>query len=132
MSLSEIIRTLQASKGFAHKRDIADVLARIPQGKVRVGDDCAALPDGDRQLLFAIEGFLGEFVAADPWFAGYCGVLVNVSDIYAMGGRPLAVVDALWSEGSEHATQILLGLNAAAEKYGVPVVGGHTNTRSQT
>src|ERR1700710_617639 len=114
MSLSEIIRGLRDSKGFSHKRDIAAVLARLPAGSVRVGDDCAALPDGDSQLLFAIEGFLGEFVATDPWFAGYCGVLVNVSDIYAMGGRPLAVVDALWSAGSPHAAEILRGLEAAS------------------
>ncbi|MDB4975338.1 MAG: hypothetical protein JWN48_3679 [Myxococcaceae bacterium] len=132
MGLSEIIRGLRDSKGFAHKGDMVEVLARIPQGSVQLGDDCAVLPDGDTQLLFAIEGFLGELVQSDPWFAGYCGVLVNVSDIYAMGGRPLAVVDALWSPGSPHAAQILLGLNAAAAAYGVPIVGGHTNTRSSS
>ena len=36
--------------------------------------------------------------AAEPWFAGYCGVMVNLSDVAAMGGRPVAVVDALWAE----------------------------------
>ena len=40
-----------------------------------------------------------DFVRGMPWFAGYSSVMVNVSDIYAMGGRPLAVVDALWSDG---------------------------------
>jgi AIR synthase-related protein len=132
MSLEDLIRLLRGSKGFAHKRDIADVLARLPDSRVRNGDDCAAIPDGDTQLLFAIEGFMNEFVQTDPWFAGYCGILVNVSDIYAMGGRPVAVVDALWSAGSEHAEQILAGMAAASLAYGVPILGGHTNTRSQS
>ncbi|MBW9140015.1 hypothetical protein JNB70_25225, partial [Rhizobium pusense] len=51
-------------------------------------------------------------------------------DVYAMGGRPLAVVDALWSDGLESAAQILAGMAAASNAYGVPVVGGHSNTRS--
>jgi uncharacterized protein len=128
--LQEIIRGLRDSKGFAHKRDIAEVLGRLPPGLARQGDDCAALPDEHGTLLFAIEGFMNEFVALDPWFAGYCGVMVNVSDIYAMGGRPLAVVDALWSAGSERGNAILAGLLAASAAYGVPIVGGHTNSRS--
>ncbi|MDI7048014.1 hypothetical protein QMN58_31425, partial [Escherichia coli] len=48
---------------------------------VAVGDDCAALPDGDAYLLFAIEGMVSDFVQAMPWFAGYSSVMVNVSDI---------------------------------------------------
>jgi selenophosphate synthetase-related protein len=58
------------------------------QSAVQVGDDCAALPDEQGCLLLAGEGFLDRFVAADPWFAGYCGVMVNLSDVAAMGGRP--------------------------------------------
>jgi selenophosphate synthetase-related protein len=65
-----------------------------------------------------------------PWFAGYCGVMVNVSDIYAMGGRPLAVVDALWSAGAETARPLLEGLAEASRRYGVPIVGGHSNHKS--
>lgn len=132
MKLDDIIRALCDSKGFAHKRDIASVLPKLPPAAARVGDDCAALPDGDGFLLFAIEGFMSELVARDPWFAGYCGVMVNLSDIYAMGGRPLAVVDALWSTSPERAELLVQGLVAASSAYGVPVVGGHTNTRSST
>jgi AIR synthase-related protein len=128
MSLGEIIAMLRAAKGVAHKRDIAPVLARLGAGAVRVGDDCAAIPDGDGFLLFAIEGFMPEFVAADPYFAGYCGVMVNVSDVAAMGGRPIAVVDAIF--GSDGGAPVLEGLAAAAARYGVPVVGGHTNMRA--
>jgi hypothetical protein len=80
--------------------------------------------------LFAIEGMVSDFVQAMPWFAGYSSVMVNVSDIYAMGGRPLAVVDALWSDGIEAAHEVLAGMAAASVAYGVPIVGGHTNARS--
>ncbi|BFG78946.1 methanogenesis marker 2 protein [Paraburkholderia terrae] len=131
---------MRASRGFRHKTDIAGVVAslasRLPNGTrdlaqaVAVGDDCAALADGDGYLLFAIEGLVSDFVETMPWFAGYSSVMVNISDVYAMGGRPLAVVDALWSDGLDAAGEILAGIAAASNAYGVPVVGGHSNTRS--
>jgi AIR synthase-related protein len=95
-----------------------------------LGDDCAAIPDGDGFLLFAIEGFLPGFVAAEPYFAGWSGVMVNLSDIAAMGGRPIAVVDAVWSNGAAQAAPVLAGLADAAVAYGVPIVGGHSNMRA--
>jgi AIR synthase-related protein len=133
MTLTDLAATLRQGRGLAHKHDIGPVVARLGVASgtaVPVGDDCAAIPDGDGFLLLAIEGFLNEFVAADPFFAGYCGVMVNLSDVAAMGGRPVAVVDAVWSEGIDGARDILDGLANAAKIYGVPVVGGHTNTRS--
>jgi AIR synthase-related protein len=141
--LGQLATALLQGRGFAHKRDIGAVmntLARaLPGGvgdlaqAVAVGDDCAAIrePGGDGFLLFAIEGFLDDFVRTMPWFAGYCGVMVNVSDICAMGGRPIAVVDALWSAGTDAADEILRGLAAASVRYGVPIVGGHSNNRSE-
>jgi AIR synthase-related protein len=123
---------VRSGRGLAAKADIGFVAERLGLvGRhIRVGDDCAAIPDGDGHLLFAIEGFMNEFVAADPWFAGWCGVMVNLSDIAAMGGRPIAVVDAVWADGGSVAGQILDGLSAAAQAYGVPIVGGHSNLRN--
>lgn len=133
MDLTAIANMVRAAKGVAHKADIAPVLARLNLGAashIPLGDDCAAIPDGDGFLLLAIEGFMPEFVAADPYFAGYCGVMVNLSDVAAMGGRPVAVVDALWSDGDAKAAPILAGLTAASARYNVPIIGGHTNTRA--
>ena len=100
-----LARTLREASGVAAKADIGLVAERLglAGAAVAVGDDCAAIPDGDGHLLFAIEGFMNEFVAADPWFAGWCGVMVNLSDIAAMGGRPIAVVDAIWADGEDNA-----------------------------
>jgi AIR synthase-related protein len=133
MTLQEIASMIRGAKGVSHKRDIAPILARLNLGAastIPVGDDCAAIPDGDGFLLLAIEGFMPEFVAADPHFAGYCGVMVNLSDIAAMGGRPLAVVDAIWCTDEVRSGPILSGLAQASASYNVPIVGGHTNTRA--
>jgi uncharacterized protein len=90
------------------------------------GDDAAAIrtPDGS-YMLVAAEGMRNEFVAADPWFAGYSALMVNVSDIAAMGGRPWAVVDVLFL-GNGHNERVLDGMRAASVTFGVPIVGGHT------
>jgi len=137
--LAHIVHTLRQSRGFAHKRDIGEVMGRLegtPTAATTVpnGDDCAVLPDpaGSGYLLFAIEGLVRDFVEAMPWFAGYSAVMVNLSDVAAMGGRPVAVVDALWSDGDAMAGELLAGMRAAAERYGVPLVGGHTNLRADS
>ncbi|RWA50119.1 hypothetical protein AU476_28895 [Cupriavidus sp. UYMSc13B] len=140
MNAAELATALRAGRGFGHKTDIAGMLSvlkhALPAGQgaedrgIVLGDDCAAIADGAGHLLFAIEGMVGEFLRAMPWFAGYSAVMVNVSDIYAMGGRPLAVVDAIWSDGIDGAAEVIRGMAAASAAYGVPVVGGHSNARS--
>ncbi len=144
LPLTDLVSTLRAGRGFAHKRDISDVVTALAQALpggladttlaadqgVLLGDDCAAIPDADGHLLLAIEGMVEDFVEQMPWFAGYSGVMVNLSDIAAMGGRPIAVVDALWSQGQAGADPVLKGMAAASAAYGVPIVGGHSNNRA--
>ncbi len=69
---------------------------------------------------------IDSFVADDPWFAGYSAVMVNLSDIAAMGGRPLAITNTLWTPDQKAAEIIWEGMRAASQAYGVPIVGGHT------
>ncbi|SIR49379.1 sll0787 family AIR synthase-like protein [Pseudacidovorax sp. RU35E] len=142
--LPPLLAALRDGRGFAHKRDIARVMqalngdgspatavATAAPTTVPNGDDCAVLPlpDGGHQLL-AIEGLMPDFVQQQPWFAGYSAVMVNLSDVAAMGGRPTAVVDALWSADEATTAELLRGMRAACAQYGVPLVGGHTNLRS--
>ena len=134
--LQALVKTVRESKGVAHKKDIAVGMGALANGQPcqsssLVGDDCAVLKSADGSyLLFAIEGFMNEFVQDDPWFAGYCGVMVNVSDIAAMGGRATAVVDAVWTPDELQLKQILQGMAVASARYKVPIVGGHTNARN--
>ena len=135
IDVKALTRMLRTNRGLVAKADISSVARRLGfggQSLAAVGDDCAAIKDGGGHLLFAIEGFMNEFVAGDPWFAGWCGVMVNISDVAAMGGRPVAIVDALWADGETNASAILDGLRAASKAYGVPIVGGHSNLRTES
>jgi uncharacterized protein len=90
--LSVLVAQLKESLGLQYKQDIQTAASHLKSSTIQVGDDCAAIPDGNGYLLLAAEGLLPQFVETDPWFAGWCAVMVNVSDIHAMGGRAIALV----------------------------------------
>lgn len=70
------------------------------------------------------EAIWPPLVRADPRAAGIAAVVANVNDVAAMGGRPIAMVDTVVAPESV-AREILKGMRWAAERYEVPVVGGH-------
>lgn len=136
-NLSDLVTTLQASVSILNKKDIQTAAHTLGQyvytandQAIQLGDDCAAIPDGNSYLLLAAEGLWPQLVSQDPWFAGWCAIMVNVSDIAAMGGTPMAVVDALWSQSEGASALLWQGMQAAAQAYNVPIVGGHTNCHS--
>ena len=128
--MKELAEQLAAHPAVREKLEIAR--AYQPAGKVAggipLGDDCAAIPDPATggYLLFAAEGMLASFIADDPWFAGYSAVMVNLSDVAAMGGIPIAITDVLTIPDHDAADAIWEGMRSASEAYGVPIVGGHT------
>ena len=136
-NLPNLVTTLQSSVSILNKQDIQTAANAIGQfvhtptgDPIHLGDDCAAIPNGDSYLLLAAEGLWPQLVTQDPWFAGWCAIMVNVSDIAAMGGIPIAVVDTLWSQSVTVSAPLWQGMQAAAQAYNVPIVGGHTNCHS--
>ncbi len=130
--LTSLAAHLNQSLSILQKQDIqtASQALNIGNGaQILLGDDCAAIPDGDGYLLLAAEGILPSLIDTDPWFAGWSAIMVNVSDIYAMGGNPIAVVDTLWSDRLDNKA-LWAGMKAASTAYNVPIVGGHTNCHS--
>lgn len=133
LNLEQLATELKQSLGIVRKQDIqiASQILELPaNSSIRVGDDCAAIPEQDGYTLLAAEGMWHVLVEQDPWFAGWCAVMVNVSDIAAMGGRAIAVVDTIWTENTDKAKPLLAGMKAASQAYAVPIVGGHTNFNS--
>ena len=132
-----LVERLKSQDGLHSKRDIqapAAVFGHHPFSELgvasRLGDDAAVVPAQSGSLLLACEGMHPELVNDDPWFAGWSGVLVNLSDIAAMGGRPLALVNSVWSAGEQAVAPLLAGMRFACDKFSIPMVGGHTNSQS--
>lgn len=89
-----------------------------------VGDDAAPVPGSS--LVAACDAILPSMVERDPEWAGWCAVLVNLNDLFAMGAIPVGLLDAVGARDASFARRVLRGLTDAANAWGVPVLGGHT------
>ena len=98
--------------------------ATAPGGPGFVGDDAAPVPGSD--LLAACDAIVPAMVERDPWWAGWCGVLVNLNDLAAVGAEPVGLLDALAAPTRSLAARVLAGLRDAAARFDVPILGGHT------
>jgi putative N-acetyltransferase (TIGR04045 family) len=107
------------------KRPLGRLFAgRAPGVPGFVGDDASPVPGTG--VVAACDAVLPQMVERDPWWAGWCSVLVNVNDLAAMGAEPIGLLDAVAARSEAHAADVLAGLHAAADAYDVPVLGGHT------
>ena len=97
-----------------------------------IGDDCALLsPTPGRQIAISSDMLVEGrhfFAGADACMLGHKALAVNLSDLAAMGARPLAFTLALalpqadeqWLEGFSR------GLFALADEHGCELIGGDT------
>ncbi|MEU2350160.1 MSMEG_0567/sll0787 family protein [Modestobacter sp. NPDC049651] len=114
-----------AALAAATKAPLGGLLAGLHLGGAGfVGDDGAPVPGTD--VVAACDAILPAMVERDPEWAGWCGVLVNVNDLSAMGATPLGLLDAVGARDASFAARVLAGLRAGADAWGVPVLGGHT------
>ena len=124
---------------FDFINDIREMFSKIPNGGFEgIGDDCAVLPMGDEALVFTSD-MLNEgvhFLAdrSTAYQIGYKSLMVNISDVAAMGATPVATLLSLAlpeERFGEWATEFMKGYHKASKKYGVKLVGGDT-TKSQS
>ncbi|MGD9528817.1 MSMEG_0567/sll0787 family protein [Pseudonocardia sp.] len=109
----------------AGKAPLGELLAGLaPGGPGYVGDDGVPVPGSD--VVAACDAIVPSMVERDPWWAGWCSVLVNVNDLAAMGAEPVGLLDAVAGRDVAAVRAVLAGLRAAATAYAVPVLGGHT------
>lgn len=100
-----------------------------------VGDDCAVLHYGDMETLVTtdmlMEGVHFDLTYVDMKHLGYKSAMVNISDIFAMGGTPrqLIVSIALSKRFQvEDLEDFYVGLRMACDKWNVDIVGGDTTS----
>ena len=108
-------------------------------GSEGIGDDCAVLPVADGDALLFTADLLNEGVhflrrATSARELGGKALAVNLSDIAAMGGRPVATLLSLAlppDAGETWAGEFMEGYRALSERYGVALVGGDTTRSGQ-
>lgn len=104
--------------------------------RVGIGDDAAVLDWSAGQACLVTTDMLMEGVdftqeTATPELIGRKSLAVNLSDIAAMGGRPVAAFVSLCltqGVGEEFVRRFYNGLFALAREFGVVIAGGDTNS----
>lgn len=100
-----------------------------------VGDDCAVIGNEDVETLVTtdmlMEGVHFDLTYVDMRHLGYKSAMVNISDIFAMGGKPEQMVVSIALSKRfkvEHLEDFYVGLRMACEKWNVDIVGGDTTS----
>ncbi|MEG1865179.1 MAG: thiamine-phosphate kinase [Alistipes sp.] len=124
---------------FGFIDQIKAMFASLPANNFEgIGDDCAILPLGNGESLVFTTDMLTEGVhflraATSARELGHKSLAVNLSDVAAMGARPVATLLSValpvettgaWAE------EFMCGYRALSDRFGVALVGGDT-TRSE-
>ena len=119
---------------FSFIGDIAKIFGTLPHhGFEPIGDDCTVLPVGDDVIVMSTDMLIEDvhFLrgASSAEEVGYKSLMVNISDVAAMGATPTATLLSLslpesaqgeWVEG------FMRGFYEGCKEYGIALVGGDT------
>ena len=110
----------------------------VPEGFTGIGDDCAIIPRGDgletlvtKDMLVEGVHFLLDRISA--YDLGWKSAAVNISDIAAMGGTPvasflsLALPSALIADGP-WLNEFIRGYRDLSTRFSCPLLGGDTTS----
>ncbi|NVM54488.1 MAG: thiamine-phosphate kinase [Candidatus Helarchaeota archaeon] len=99
-----------------------------------IHEDAGAIRLGDKQLLVVTTDLIGKKTHVPPRMTffqmGRKAVIVNISDLAAMGAEPLGLVFSIGLPKNisiEEIENVAKGMNSAAEEYNTCVFGGDTN-----
>ncbi|HET7528551.1 MAG TPA: selenide, water dikinase SelD [Burkholderiaceae bacterium] len=108
--------------------------ARMPMPKellvgIETADDAAVYQLNDEQALIATTDFFMPIVD-DPFDFGRIAATNAISDVYAMGGRPIMALALVGMPINVLSTatiaRILQGGESVCQAAGIPIAGGHT------
>jgi len=138
VSLREIVEEVRAFEGLTRKTGIGAILqalqhvANFGTTFLGPGDDAAVIQEKNSFLLLAADGIWKKMLVLDPYAAGKASVIVNVNDIVATGGQPIAMVNVISCPKDYDLEALLEGIKYACSLYRVPMVGGHYHPDSDS
>lgn len=125
-------------RDFGERRILHEIIEKFfpmyPSALVPIGDDAAvvAMPDSDKALVLTtdpcpipVAWLLGE---RDYYLFGWYSVLINASDLAAMGATPTGILLAVNAREDmllDDFQRFLTGVADAAKEFNCPVLGGN-------
>ena len=135
------LTSYSSGAGWACKinpKDLGEILKKLDQTNLELGqnivgyessDDCSIYPiDNDNLLIQSVDFFTP--IVDNPYRFGQIAAANSLSDIYAMGGKPIFALNITCFPTDdlplEVLHEILKGGNDIAKQAGIPILGGHS------
>ncbi len=131
------------------ERDIISLITELLEAESKTGstcrpvvgpgiDDCAVIDMGDSGLLVATTDMLhrkADFPSGmTPYQMGWMSIAVNLSDIAAMGARPVGIMTALGlplDMEVDDVKELVRGMSDCARRYGTQIIGGDVDRHDE-
>lgn len=133
-SLNSLNSLTMKKSEFGFIGDIATMFGTLPHhGFEPIGDDCTVLPLGEEALVMTTDMLIEDIHflrgASSAEEVGEKSLMVNISDVAAMGAKPIATLLSIAlpeSAQGEWAESFMRGYYEASKREGVALVGGDT------
>jgi len=130
VNIDSLVDLVKSYKGVKRKAIIGE-LARLMGGELTY-EDAGWFPLCGKYVLVSSDGIAEDMVSVSPELSGFYCVLVNVNDVVAKGGKPIALSGVVSSSSPDIRRKLTLGLKQACESYGLICAKMHTHPDSLT
>ena len=131
------------------EREIISLITELLEAESKTGsichpvvgpgnDDCAVIDMGGSKLLVATTDMLhrkADFPSGmTPYQMGWMSIAVNLSDIAAMGARPVGIMTALGlplDMEVDFVEELVSGMSACARRYDTEIIGGDVDRHDE-
>lgn len=135
--LDKIVELLATFDGITRKFVLPSIIGKVRRDSFKgdtphgMGEDSAAIgTNSDEFVLLTTDAIVEELCLNSPRAAGFNVVLANVMDIYAAGGNPTSFAVAISYADPTVGEAMMAGLIDGSHTFQIPIVRGHTNSRS--
>ncbi len=127
MNIRKIAEKIRGFEGISYKRQIRMINDSIKNSgmNINLDEDGVVFKAGDEYCVAACDAIQQELCSKAPYNAGRAAIVASVNDIYAMGGRPLVILNAVGAENKNDIGAIVKGMADAASLFGLKINGGH-------
>jgi len=135
--LDKIAEYIRSNRNIIDKTEISPFVQNINENSYKsprifsdIGQDSAAIKNNNDMLtLITTDRIKTSYIENFPLGAGFSSILVGVDDIYACGGKPLAVSIIISFRDEMLGQKMIDGICKGSKLFKVPVVRGHTNIK---